>query len=273
MALSIEFSWGIRSIDIEPPRYKMGEVLSYEKKEQCVDSYYVELSGPVNSNFRTKLDLYADKLIQNSDRLCLFISPGNIRKFLNFLLTSAETDLECYLTFKPQNIEYLLNKMETQNLVSKEKTEEFAKRSKALSDVRRDLIAKRAEEQQIADLKHILSNELNLYINSRGSVDSKFNIVLNWITRTFRNSELSKEKIMLATNASNQIQRAKTVKDFETIVSILDEGHTSVEKNFKKNYGFFSKSHFKESIDNMSAAIKNYNGMQLSPAIQSSCCA
>jgi hypothetical protein len=289
MFLEVRFECETKSEYVMPPGYKIGEGVPFEVREKSrihTPVFFVHIKGYILPNFlkRTErtfgfsqtssFNFHTETSFDPIDKQ-RFIANGNITssvinaqviiRFLDNLLDQTETDFETNLSFDKKNMEQFLTALVRHRFLDEEKRKKYLARIDALPEKKEQLKAahtialqQKAMEQQIETLRNMLIKHINLYMNSRGLIDQKNNIILNWITRLFRNTELTTEKMKLANDSWKKIQQAKTVTDFSDIIQETDSAHTALDKKYGKSiWSFFTKSHFKTAIDKMSDTVKN----------------
>ena len=92
--------------------------------------------------------------------------------------------------------------------------------------------------------------ELNNYIAGRGRVDLK-DYHLNWISRHFRNNDLTRAKIKLAHEFKEKVSLTTSLSELKLQLEAYQDRHVHLEEEHNKTYGCLTKSGLGKNLYNI----------------------
>lgn len=117
---------------------------------------------------------------------------------------------------------------------------------------------------KIEQLRTQIIDEINGYIKSgflsRGRSDNQND--LSFISKVFRNEQLTKEKLKLAIDFRDNISRAETVSELKSMVDDIRNDNRQAEKNAGKIYGLFTKSGLERTINTIQSLVTDFEKHQ-----------
>ncbi|CAM4411573.1 MAG: hypothetical protein LEGION0403_FIIPPAGN_02691 [Legionella sp.] len=117
------------------------------------------------------------------------------------------------------------------------------------------------------ELRQSILSEVSGYINdgvlSRGNKDNE----LSFISRIFRNSELTRKKLTLAIEFQKDFKSITDLDALKELVKSVKDSNKELEKKYEKTYGFFTKSGLNRAMESIEASIAAVEqGHQKQPA-------
>lgn len=96
--------------------------------------------------------------------------------------------------------------------------------------------------------------EMNRYINARGSSNGS----LSFISKVFRDNNLTKEKLFLASEFNRQVDLLKTSHALDLLVTNTVNANLDIEKKIGKTYGVLTQSGLNRSLENIKTIITEH---------------
>lgn len=96
--------------------------------------------------------------------------------------------------------------------------------------------------------------EMSRYINARGRQDG----ALSFISKVFRNSALTRDKLLIAIEFNTQLNLVQTLNELKILVNNTVIANLAAEEKQNKTYGIFTKSGLNRSLDQIKAIIKEH---------------
>lgn len=114
------------------------------------------------------------------------------------------------------------------------------------------------------ELKDAILSEINKYIKdgvlSRGKKDESN---LSFISRTFRNTELTREKLKIATQFRTNLNSVTDLEDLKDLVKEVKRANKQAELGVEKTYGFLTKSGLNRAMESIETSIANIEQEQM----------
>jgi hypothetical protein len=114
-----------------------------------------------------------------------------------------------------------------------------------------DFVVTEQAQQRIMD-------EISNYIRARGEINGK-EIKLNWLSRYFRNPELTNAKVSLARDFMEAVKVTSNYANLQRLVVKNKLLHDKLENKFNKKYSIFTRSGLTRNLNNISKMLESEN--------------